>query len=90
LPREAQDRGSPRQAPGSVVIYDRLLGDIPHGWKFSMIGPNGKLNEPVGAPCNICELSAAYAQIVRFIANGGGPAPGAQHASGPVRSASPL
>ena len=41
--------------PSPVTVYDQLPGDIPHGWKFIKIGPDGKLYVPVGAPCNICE-----------------------------------
>ena len=41
--------------PKPVMVYDKLPGDVPHGWKFIKIGPDGKLYVPVGAPCNICE-----------------------------------
>lgn len=59
--------------PGEpVVVYDKLPGDIPHGWKFIKIGPDGKLYVPVGAPCNICESSDAYAKILRMNLDGSG------------------
>jgi glucose/arabinose dehydrogenase len=58
--------------PAPVVVYDQLPGDIPHGWKFIKIGPDGKLYVPVGAPCNICEPSDQYAQIRRVNLDGTG------------------
>jgi glucose/arabinose dehydrogenase len=58
--------------PEPVVIYDKLPGDIPHGWKFLRFGPDGKLYVPVGAPCNICLPSDRHAQIFRINADGSG------------------
>ena len=58
--------------PERVDIYDKLPGDIPHGWKLIMFGPDDNLYVPVGAPCNICELSAAYAPILCINADGSG------------------
>jgi glucose/arabinose dehydrogenase len=60
--------------PGDPVkIYDGLPGDIPHGWKFIKIGPDGKLYVPVGAPCNICDAPAdKYAHIRRINLDGSG------------------
>ena len=58
--------------PAPVTVYDQLPGDIPHGWKFIKIGPDGKLYVPVGAPCNICEPSDQYAQIRRINLDGTG------------------
>ena len=58
--------------PERVDIYDKLPGDIPHGWKLIMFGPDDNLYVPVGAPCNICELSAAYAPILPIKADGSG------------------
>jgi len=59
--------------PQPVVVYDKLPGDIPHGWKFLRFGPDGKLYVPVGAPCNICEPDPEkYAQIFRINADGSG------------------
>ena len=58
--------------PAPVMVYDQLPGDIPHGWKFIRIGPDGKLYVPVGAPCNICEPSDQYAQIRRINLDGTG------------------
>ncbi len=59
--------------PAPVVVYDKLPGDIPHGWKFLRFGPDGKLYVPVGAPCNICEPDPEkYAQIFRINPDGSG------------------
>jgi glucose/arabinose dehydrogenase len=59
------------QPPAPVTVYDKLPGDIPHGWKFIKFGPDGKLYVPVGAPCNICEPDPSkYAQIFRINADG--------------------
>jgi len=59
--------------PDPVKIYDDLPGEIPHGWKFIKIGPDGKLYVPVGAPCNICDPpSDKYAHIRRINLDGSG------------------
>ncbi len=58
--------------PKPVMVYDKLPGDVPHGWKFIKIGPDGKLYFPVGAPCNICEPPATHAQIFRMNLDGSG------------------
>ena len=59
--------------PAPVMVYDKLPGDVPHGWKFIKFGPDGKLYVPVGANCNICEPDPAkYAQIFRINADGSG------------------
>jgi len=58
--------------PPPVMVYNQLPGDIPHGWKFIKIGPDGKLYVPVGGPCNICDPSDQYAQIFRINLDGSG------------------
>jgi glucose/arabinose dehydrogenase len=58
--------------PKPVMVYDKLPGDVPHGWKFIKVGPDGKLYVPVGAPCNICDPSDKYAQIFRMNLDGSG------------------
>jgi len=58
--------------PKPVMVYDKLPGDVPHGWKFIKVGPDGKLYVPVGAPCNICNPSDQYAQIRRMNLDGSG------------------
>jgi glucose/arabinose dehydrogenase len=58
--------------PKPAMVYDKLPGDVPHGWKFIKVGPDGKLYVPVGAPCNICDPSERYAQIFRINLDGSG------------------
>jgi glucose/arabinose dehydrogenase len=58
--------------PQPVMVYDKLPGDVPHGWKFIKFGPDGKLYVPVGAPCNICMPDEDHAQIFRINADGSG------------------
>jgi glucose/arabinose dehydrogenase len=58
--------------PTPVVVYDKLPGDVPHGWKFIKVGPDGKLYVPVGAPCNICIPPETHAQIFRINLDGTG------------------
>jgi glucose/arabinose dehydrogenase len=54
-------------------VYSDLPGEVPHGWKFIKIGPDGKLYVPVGAPCNICEPDPdKYALIFRINLDGSG------------------
>jgi len=43
-----------------------------HNWKYVRFGPDKKLYVPFGAPCNICEPTAEYAQIRRYNADGSG------------------
>jgi glucose/arabinose dehydrogenase len=58
--------------PGTpVVVYDKLPGDVPHGWKYLRIRDN-KLYVPVGAPCNICEPGDSHANILRMNLDGSG------------------
>ena len=56
--------------PAPTVIYDKLPGDVPHGWKFLRFGPDDKLYVPIGAPCNICDAGDKYTQIFRINADG--------------------
>lgn len=48
------------------VVFDSLPADSHHGWKAIDFGPDGKLYVPVGAPCNVCEVSAPYGTILRL------------------------
>ena len=59
--------------PQPTVIYDKLPGDVPHGWKFLRFGPDDKLYVPIGAPCNICNPGETHAQIFRINADGSSP-----------------
>jgi glucose/arabinose dehydrogenase len=56
--------------PVELTAAFKLPSDQAHGWKFLAFGPDGKLYVPVGAPCNICEVSDAHAQIRRYNADG--------------------
>ncbi len=59
--------------PEPKTVYSDLPGEVPHGWKFIKIGPDGKLYVPVGAPCNICEPDPdKYAVIFRINLDGSG------------------
>lgn len=58
--------------PAPVMVYDKLPGDVPHGWKFIKLGPDGKLYVPVGAPCNICDIDDKHAKIMRMNLDGSG------------------
>ena len=58
--------------PKPVMIYDKLPGEVPHGWKFIKIGPDNKLYVPTGAPCNVCEIKEGFAQIARMNLDGSG------------------
>jgi glucose/arabinose dehydrogenase len=60
--------------PQPVDLTDafKLPPDQHHGWKFLAFGPDNKLYIPIGAPCNICEPSAAHAQIRRYNLDGSG------------------
>jgi glucose/arabinose dehydrogenase len=58
--------------PAPVMVYDKLPGDVPHGWKYLRVGPDGKLYFPVGAPCNICMPDDQHAQIRRINLDGSG------------------
>lgn len=61
-----------KNPPKPVMVKDGLPGDIPHGWKFIKMGPDGKMYVPVGAPCNICMPSDRHAQIFRMNPDGSG------------------
>jgi glucose/arabinose dehydrogenase len=56
--------------PAPVMVYDKLPGEIPHGWKFIKVGPDNKLYVPVGAPCNICEPDDRFTKIFRMNLDG--------------------
>jgi glucose/arabinose dehydrogenase len=58
--------------PKPVMVYDKLPGDVPHGWKFIKIGPDGKLYVPIGAPCNICvpDVAKGYTTMLRMNLDG--------------------
>ena len=51
-------------------VPEQVLGGLPsashHGWKFIAFGPDGALNVPIGAPCNICAPKFPFASILRI------------------------
>jgi len=70
FPDVARDLTKP---PKPEVVSDAYPSDRHHGWKFIAFGPDGKLYVPVGAPCNICELTGLYGTLTRLDVGGGKP-----------------
>jgi len=58
--------------PKPVMVYDKLPGEVPHGWKFIKRGPDNKLYVNIGAPCNICEFKDPFGTIIRMNLDGSG------------------
>jgi glucose/arabinose dehydrogenase len=52
--------------PAPVVVYDKLPAQTHHNWRYMAFGPDGQLYVSIGAPCNICEPAADFAQIRRI------------------------
>jgi glucose/arabinose dehydrogenase len=63
---------NPAAAPVDMTTAFNLPPLQHHNWKYIRFGPDGKLYVPFGAPCNICEPTAEYAQIRRYNADGSG------------------
>jgi len=63
---------NPGVAPVDMTAAFKLPKEQHHNWKYIAFGPDGKLYVPFGAPCNICEPTAEYAQIRRYNADGSG------------------
>ena len=63
---------NPTAAPVDMTAAFKLPALQHHQWKYIRFGPDGKLYVPFGAPCNICEPTAEYAQIRRYNADGSG------------------
>jgi glucose/arabinose dehydrogenase len=59
--------------PKPEVVSEAFPSDTHHGWKFIAFGPDGKLYVPVGAPCNVCEVSGLHGTITRMDPDGGTP-----------------
>ena len=70
FPDVARDLEKP---PKPEVVSDAYPTDRHHGWKFVTFGPDGKLYVPVGAPCNVCEVSGLHATLTRLDVRGGKP-----------------
>jgi glucose/arabinose dehydrogenase len=64
--------GSPGVQPVDLTDKFELPPQQHHNWKYIAFGPDGKLYVPFGAPCNICEPPAEYAQIRRYNPDGSG------------------
>jgi glucose/arabinose dehydrogenase len=58
--------------PAPATVASGFPTETHHGWKFIAFGPDGLLYVPVGAPCNICEPNARYANIQRMKPDGSG------------------
>ena len=63
---------NPTVAPVDMTAALALPKEQHHNWKYIAFGPDNKLYVPFGAPCNICEPTAEYAQIRRYNADGSG------------------
>ena len=48
------------------MVFDKLTGEVPHGWKYIRVGPDNKLYVPVGAPRNFCAHNDAHMKIMRM------------------------
>ena len=64
--------GNPNVQPVDITAAFNMPPKQHHNWKFLNVGPDGKLYVPFGAPCNICEPEAQYAQIRRYNFDGSG------------------
>ena len=58
--------------PAPVLVTDKLPSERHHGVKFIGFGPDGLLYVAIGAPCNVCEPSAAHGIIQRMNPDGSG------------------
>ena len=58
--------------PKPAMVYDKLPGEVPHGWKYIRVGPDKKLYYSIGAPCNICDFGPEFAKIYRMNLDGSG------------------
>lgn len=61
---------NPNVQPVDLTAKFNLPPEQHHNWKYIRFGPDNKLYVPFGAPCNICEPGAPYAQIRRYDADG--------------------
>ena len=63
---------NPNVQPVDLTDKFSLPPEQHHNWKYLAFGPDKKLYVPFGAPCNICEPAAEYAQIRRYNPDGTG------------------
>jgi glucose/arabinose dehydrogenase len=64
--------GNTNIAPVDMTAKFNLPPLQHHNWKYIRFGPDKKLYVPFGAPCNICEPTAEYAQLRRYNPDGSG------------------
>jgi len=62
----------PDVQPVDLTDKFKLPPEQHHNWKYVAFGPDKKLYVPFGAPCNICEPPAEYAQLRRYNPDGSG------------------
>jgi len=53
-----------------IPINENMTSEFLHGWRYIGFGPDRKLYVSLGAPCNICELTANTGKIVRMDPDG--------------------
>ncbi len=58
--------------PAPKMVYDKLPGEVPHGWKYIRVGPDNKLYFSIGGPCNVCDAGGDFATIRRMNLDGSG------------------
>jgi len=64
--------GNPNVAPVDMTAKFNLPPLQHNNWMYIRFGPDKRLYVPFGAPCNICEPTAEYAQIRRYNPDGSG------------------
>jgi glucose/arabinose dehydrogenase len=54
-------------SPQATDVSDQLKmpASTHHNWKFSGIGPDGKLYTAIGSPCNVCEINTGMHGLIR-------------------------
>ncbi|MBL4599242.1 MAG: PQQ-dependent sugar dehydrogenase [Rhizobiaceae bacterium] len=67
---EKIDPNSKRPIQALKTINADLHDNGWHGWRFINFGPDNKLYVTLGAPCNICELTANTGKIIRMDEDG--------------------
>lgn len=57
-------------SPSYSIVYDKLPDRTHHGWRYTRIGPDGRLYLGIGAPCNVCQVGDPFATIVSLNLDG--------------------
>ncbi|HEU0223718.1 MAG TPA: PQQ-dependent sugar dehydrogenase, partial [Paracoccaceae bacterium] len=52
------------------TVYEEILDEFHHGWRYIKFGPDRKLYVALGAPCNICDLTKQTGKIIRMDPDG--------------------